>query len=172
MFFEEPETQEVLSRIVAQVNSNPAWRDDLMQEGIIHLWRLEGERPNQSRSWYLQSCRFHLRHHMASGRSIDSWKHQDCLISFLPEVEGDEPECSLLDESITTAISEIDAKEILHMLRTRLTVSQQRVLGWLAEGFSSREIGLRLGVSHKAVLKQQHRIAAVARDLGIAPPPD
>ena len=172
MFFEEPETQRVLSRIVAHVNSDPAWHDDLMQEGTIHLWRLEGERPNQSRSWYLQNCQFHLRHHLALGRSIDSWKRQEYYISFPPEADDDEPECASLDESITTAISEIDAEEILRRLRTRLTLSQQRVLGWLAEGFSSREIGLRLGVSHKAVLKQRYKIAAAARELGIAPSPD
>src|SRR5438034_286985 len=107
MLFEQAETQKVLSRIVTQLSWHPAWHEDLMQEGMIHLWRSEDERPGQSPSWYLQSCQFHLRHHLARGRSVDSWKRQDHGMSLFLEIDGDEPGCSLPDNSTTTAMSEI-----------------------------------------------------------------
>lgn len=169
MLFEQTETREVLGRIVAQVNGDPAWHDDLMQEGTIHLWRLEEERPGQSRSWYLQSCSFFLRHHLAKGRSVDSWKRQDHGMSLFAESNDEERACVVTEDSTATAMSEINAQELLYLLGKRLTSLQKIVLGHLAEGLSSREIGLKLGVSHKAVLKHRLRIAAIARQLGISP---
>jgi len=169
MLYEQKETQRVLSGIVAHVNGDPAWHDDLMQEGTIHLWQLEAERPGQSRSWYLQSCRYFLHHHMAKGRSVDSWKRQEQRISLFLDAGDDELQSSFGYDWITGATSAIDAQEMLCHLRQHLTTKQQKVLSHLENGLSSREIGLKLGVSHNAVLKHRHKIAATARDLGIAP---
>jgi len=168
MLFDLTETQKVLGRIVAQVNSDPAWHEDLMQEGIIHLWRLEEQRPGQSRSWYLQSCQFHLRHYMTLGRSVDSWKRQKRIVPFYRE-EDDEIRFSSLDDADGEPISEVSAKEMLNLLCENLTRSQQTVLRYMADGLSSREIGLKLQVSHKTVLKYRSRIAVIARELGITP---
>ena len=61
-------------RIVNGFTKNVALQEDLLQEAMIHAWRVETEKPDRTRSWYLQSCRFHLQHWLALGRSVDSLK--------------------------------------------------------------------------------------------------
>src|ERR1051325_11067403 len=67
---------ELLDRIVCSLASERALRQDLMQEALIHLWQAERDRPGQSTSWYLQGCRFRLRHYLAAGKSVDSAKRR------------------------------------------------------------------------------------------------
>ena len=72
MHVDNSSTLESLKRLVSRTTSNRTLQQDLLQEAIIHLWLTETNRPNQTTSWYLQSCKFHIQHYMASGRSIDS----------------------------------------------------------------------------------------------------
>ena len=65
-----------LARMVQSTTSHPCLRDDLLQEAVVHAWLIEERRPGQTRSWYLQSCKFHLRHYLESGRSVDSQKRR------------------------------------------------------------------------------------------------
>src|SRR5438132_877048 len=67
-------TVTTLRRIADSLASDASERDDLVQEALMHLWLMECRRPGQSISWYLQSCRFHLQHYLARGRSVDSKK--------------------------------------------------------------------------------------------------
>ena len=171
MIFEEPEIRLVIDRIIERVNRHPSWNDDLMQEALVHLWRVEQARPHQRPSWYLQSCQFHLLHYMQSGRSVDSWKRRAALVSSSLGDEDQEPGQPVADHSATSATSAVHAHEILELLDGELTASQKKVLNFLAEGLSCREIGSRLGVSHNAVIKQRRRIARAAVALGLASPP-
>jgi DNA-directed RNA polymerase specialized sigma24 family protein len=166
MFFEEPTAKEHLSRIVQRVSRNPTWHDDLMQEAVIHLWRIETENPGHTLSWYLQSCLFHLMNRLAAGRSTDSTKreHQRDLFTFdgdefSPEGVGEGPVCS-----------EVIGREIILVLKGALAPLDQVILSHLADGFACREIARKLGISHPAVIKHRKRIAALAIRLGIAPP--
>ncbi len=168
MLFERPEAQQLLCRIVAQLSNDATWRDDLLQEGMIHLWRLEERQPQQTLSWYLQSCRFHLRDYLALGRSVDSWKRRHLLVS-VPAQGQDDDEPAQHAVADTVIISEISAEEMIGMLNRRLTPGQRLVMAGLAEGFSCREIARKLKVSHNAVAKHRRKIAAVACELGIAP---
>src|SRR5690348_11215479 len=72
--FEDPPLRATLQRIVAGFTTNPVLQEDLMQESLVHLWRIECDKPGRTRSWYLQSCQFHVRHWLAAGRSLDSPK--------------------------------------------------------------------------------------------------
>jgi hypothetical protein len=74
MMVEDSLMRESLKQIVAGLTRDQVLRPDLMQECLIHLWKLESEKPGHTRSWYLQSCRFHVQHWLASGRSVDSLK--------------------------------------------------------------------------------------------------
>src|SRR5262245_30172991 len=71
---EDHRTLDGLRRIVCRMSSDPVLQQDLKQEGLVHLWRISKRKPVRTRSWYLQSCRFHLQHWLASGRSVDSPK--------------------------------------------------------------------------------------------------
>src|SRR5437867_1224868 len=71
---EGPSMKDLLLRMIGMITPNFALREDLLQEALIHLWRVGTRRPGQTRSWYLQSCKFHLTHYLASGRSVDSPK--------------------------------------------------------------------------------------------------
>src|SRR5512135_2354796 len=63
-----------LRQIVSRCSMDPGTREDLMQECLVHLWLTGNENPGQTRSWYLQSCRFHAQHYLDLGRSLDSPK--------------------------------------------------------------------------------------------------
>src|SRR6266404_3118644 len=74
MFVDEPATRLSLVRMIRKMTANPTLCQDLLQEALIHLWLTETRRPGQTESWYLQSCKFHLLHYLASGRSVDCTK--------------------------------------------------------------------------------------------------
>src|SRR5260370_7645471 len=76
MFVDELSTRDSLVRMVRRMTANLALREDLLQEALIHLWLTEARRPSQTKSWYLQSCKYHLLHYLASGRSVDSGKRR------------------------------------------------------------------------------------------------
>src|SRR5258708_37366966 len=71
---DELQTRESLVRMARRITSNVTLREDLLQEALIHLWLTERRRPGQTRSWYLQSCKYPLLHYLASGRRGDSTK--------------------------------------------------------------------------------------------------
>src|SRR5262245_66697359 len=74
MLIEDDTTRSALDSIVRHLTSNRSLREDFHQEALIHLWRLENRIPGQTVSWYLQNCRFHLQHLLASGKSVDALK--------------------------------------------------------------------------------------------------
>src|SRR2546428_9446774 len=74
MCLDEPSTKDSLLRMTGRITPNFALRQDLLQEALIHLWLTQTRRPGQTKSWYLQSSKFHLLHWLASGRSVDSIK--------------------------------------------------------------------------------------------------
>src|SRR5205807_1370735 len=90
MFIDEESIRECLLRMIRRITPNLALRDDLLQEALIHLWLTEARRPAQTRSWYLQSCKFHLLHYLASGRSVDSAKRRGSQMHVMDDPDGRE----------------------------------------------------------------------------------
>src|SRR6267142_2638164 len=88
MFVDELSTRDSLVRMVRKLTANAALREDLLQEALIHLWLTETRRPGQTRSWYRQSCKYHLLHYLASGRSVDSGKRR--AGQFYPSDDSDD----------------------------------------------------------------------------------
>ena len=76
MFVDEASARQCLARMIRKMTANGALRDDLLQEALIHLWLTELARAGQTRSWYLQSCKYHLMHYLSAGRSVDSSKRR------------------------------------------------------------------------------------------------
>src|SRR5437870_827713 len=161
---EGPSMKDSLLRMIGRITPNIALRQDLLQEALIHLWLTETRRPGQTRSWYLQSSKFHLLHYLASGRSVDSTKRgrghsrydEDCV---QPE------EFPQLVEPGDSVLSQVIAWDIISLLSPHHSPCELAVLDGLADGLGVREIGRRLEMSHTMVLKHRSRIASLLIDL-------
>jgi DNA-directed RNA polymerase specialized sigma24 family protein len=164
---EDPAVQNILLRIVVHLERNPSSREDLMQEGLVHYWLEVGRHPGRSRSWYLQSCQYHIRHYLAAGRSVDSPKRGPAALSIM--LESDDPEEPFATRECDGGVlSEVSAHEIIALLSSRLGPRTRAILGCLIEEMGICEIARKLNVSHPAVIKQRRKIASVATGLGIA----
>ena len=158
-----------LTRMIRRLTPNPALREDLLQEAMVHLWLAQTRRPAQTRSWYLQSCRFHLQHYLNSGRSIDSgkrWRHQ------MPMTEHSEDEEAAAEpgDSGNSVVNSVSVREIMSLLSLALTRQEQAVLDCLADGLGLREIGRKLKLSHTMVIRHRRKIAAVLIRLELPSP--
>jgi DNA-directed RNA polymerase specialized sigma24 family protein len=171
MLIDQRETRTAVRQIVFRLTIDRALQEDLTQEAFIHLWLREQQRPDQSQSWYFQSCRFFLQNYLRNGRSVHSNRHHQALCSTTTTagydgISGSEP---LSDDSVRAQVS---AREIISLLATWLTPLERQLLNCLAEGFGLRESAARLKLSHTWVIRCRRRIAALAVKLGIEPLPD
>jgi DNA-directed RNA polymerase specialized sigma24 family protein len=170
MLFDRLEMRESVRIMARQLAIDPALRDDLMQEALIHLWFREQSCPGQRPSWYLQSCRFHLRNYLRGGRSLDSPRHFRLR---RPVPKADEEPIDAWHDSVsgTSILNQICAREMCSLLSQRLAPLERQILAGMSDGLGLREIAHRLGVSHTYVVKHRRRIASLALRLGIVPPP-
>src|SRR3989440_2775643 len=127
MLVDEPSTREVLRRLIQKLASSPALWDDLLQEALIHLWMIEARRPGQTQSWYLQSCKYHLLHYLASGRSVDSVKREGGRLQ-TPEDSEDEEGLSEQGDSGDSVFTLVSARDIISLLSAQLVPREKAVL--------------------------------------------
>jgi len=170
MLFNDAGVCETLQKIVSKLTPDPALRDDLMQECLIRLWKLEKDEPGRTRSWYLQNCRFHLQHWLELGRSLDSPKRAggDSRVT-IDGINGELPaEWYHTNGELLELVS---ARDIVSTLSPHLKPSENAVLGALADGLVLNDIANKLKLSYPTVLKYRHKIAALSIKLGIPPPP-
>jgi len=163
---DETRVREVLRRIVNQLMPDSTLKEDLMQEGLVRLWKLEVEQPGRTRSWYLQNCKFHLQHWLELGRSVDSRKRvtADKRIT-LDEVDDALP-CAAADKLFDV----VSARDIVSTLAGHLDPCENAVVGGLADGLRLQEIAVKLNLSYPTVLKYRRKIAALTIKLGISTP--
>ena len=170
MFVDDPSSKASLLKIVRRMNANPTLREDLLQEALIHLWLTENYRPGQTRSWYLQSCKFHLLHYLVSGRSIDSPKRKSRQREMPTDEEDNEKLLNHIDHS-DSLFGWVSARDIISLLASHLIPIERSVLDYFAQGLGPREIGRELQMSHTMVIKHRRKIAAVLRRLETPPQP-
>jgi DNA-binding CsgD family transcriptional regulator len=167
MLVETGATRDSLSRMISNMTVDATLREDLMQEALIHLWLLEEQRPGQTRSWYLQGCKFHLQHYLTAGRSVDSGKRRAGRVP-LPEIPEDQ--CDLFGhvEPEASIVGTINAREIIFLLSERLSSQEKSILNCLADGMGAREIAAKLKVTHPTIIKYRRKIARLATQLGVS----
>jgi len=161
----------MLRQICARFTADPDMQSDLMQESLVHLWRMERERPNQTRSWYLQSCRFHLQHWLAAGRSVDNPKRPNGA-SYIPiDIQGEDP---ALEGFHTNGdlFEGICFQDTVSTLAGHLGQRQRRVLDGLVDGRTLSDIASGSKLSYPTVLKYRGLIADLTTKLGIASAPE
>src|SRR5258708_2809874 len=74
LLVEDFKTHETLRRIVSSLSADPVMQQDMLQECLVCLWKIQSKNPGRTVSWYLQHCRFHAQHWLFLGRSLDSPK--------------------------------------------------------------------------------------------------
>jgi DNA-directed RNA polymerase specialized sigma24 family protein len=169
MLIEDARFCELLRRIVAQFTSDKILQEDLMQECLIRIWRLEGEVPGRTRSWYLQNCRFHVQHWLASGRSVDSLKRDNRDNRANIDAVGDETPVEGYHTN-GEFFEVISANDLVSTLADLLKPHESALLGALADGLVLQDVASKLKLSYPTALKYRRKIAALTIKLGIAPP--
>src|SRR5262245_48067373 len=160
MYVDEGSTKESLNRMIRRITPDGTLREDLLQEALIHLWMTEARRPSQTKSWYLQSCKYHLLHYLASGRSVDSGKRRGGQCQPAHDFEGGE---AIYEESDSgnSVLKWVSARDIIALLSAHLLPHEKAVLHCFADGLGPREIGRKLSMSHTMVIKHRRKIAAL-----------
>jgi DNA-binding CsgD family transcriptional regulator len=167
MLVEDALMHESLQQIVAVLTRDRVLRPDMMQECLIHLWRLESAKPGQTRSWYLQNCRFHVQHWLASGRSVDSLK-RNSTDKRIP-IGGNDEEPALEEYHTSGDLFEgVSFHDVVSTVGRQLKPRERRVLDGLADGKVLREIASELRLSYPTALKCRRTIARVITKLGIS----
>jgi len=167
---EDPIVRAALHRMVMRMEGNPETQEDLFQEAWVYFWSREQQYPGRAPAWYLQGVKFYLQNLRASGRSLDAPKRRRAQAAFPDDPDRrdewlDTLEC---DEGFLSAVT---AHDIFSLLSDRLKAVDRRILGELAQGLGVRDIAKRLNISHQSVMRRRERIAALAKQVGVVPPP-
>ena len=169
MIFEDERFYRRLQNMIGALPCSEECKEDILQEAFLHLRELERRNPRQTPSWYLQACKFHAQHLLASGRSIDSPKRAGKRVILPDDAELSDEILNPFQTRNGLFFSAVSAKDIEQVLGTRLSRTERRVLNFLQEGRSLRDIGTKLGISHPTVLLYRRRIARLALQLGLHP---
>jgi DNA-directed RNA polymerase specialized sigma24 family protein len=169
-----PDTRRALERLVGRLTTQRLWHEDLIQDGLVHLWELEQTRPGQSAAWYLRNCQYHLLNRMRQGRSVDSPKRRAAgYLSINGHDAPDEWPDVLLDAIITASSFEAAmARDLVSALDPWLTLEERAVMACLADGLGTCETARRLELSHTCVTRKRRHIAALIRGLAAEHLPD
>jgi DNA-directed RNA polymerase specialized sigma24 family protein len=169
MLVEEAPTREMLRQVVAGFTRDPQLLQDLMQECLLHLWKLETRKPGRTRSWYLQGCRFHLQHCLVLGRSLDSLKRSGSANRIV--IDGDDEEPALHGHHTNGEVFDaVSFGDVVATLKREMKPRERQVLSGLADGMVLQEIASEFGMSYPTVLKYRRKLAALTARLGIAQP--
>jgi DNA-directed RNA polymerase specialized sigma24 family protein len=161
MLIDAPQTRHCLQRLVSRLTPQSLWHEDLVQEGLVHLWQEARRCPGQSDLWYLRSCQFHLQNCLRHGHSIDSLKRRNGSAMALNGHSAPEDGLEALPDPATDAsvCEVVMARDLLAALLRWLTPAERKILACLLEGLSMRETARRLKLSHTCVENKRRRIA-------------
>ena len=166
VLFEDKGIVQSLGQMCARFSPDPAVQADLMQECRLHLWRIEREKPNQTKSWYLQSCRFHVQHWLSAGRSVDNPRRANNGNCIPIDISDEDP---TLGEFHTNGdlFESICFQDTVSILADHLGQRHRQVLNGLVDGWSLSDIASRSRISYPTVLKYRSLIAHLTEKLGI-----
>ncbi len=135
---------------------------DLYQEMSIHLWQVKRECPDESEAWYLNGCRYCAINYLKRGKSIDSKQRPDIhienLYTSLPD--GSSEIIPIIGNNEYE--SEIVISDLVDKIKAKLTETRRKILDYLLDGFTEKEIGEHLKISQQAVSKHRRTIQQVA----------
>lgn len=147
-----------LRRITYKLNGHFSFfdDDDLYQEALAHLWILfrKDGLSDKTDSFILQGCFYHLKNYIR--KAMDRAK----LVSLNGNIDE---EGTTLEEIFAVEDSRpqdnLEARLLEdEVLSNGLTERERKIVLLSLEGFTVREIGQRLGISHVRVIKLKDRI--------------
>jgi RNA polymerase sigma factor (sigma-70 family) len=173
MLYEDNEFCDLLMRIIQKLTPDHELQKDLMQEALIHVCSMESDNPGQTKSWYAQSCIYHLQHYLNQGSSIDSYQRRRAqIIPEQPTANGDaqgltqtQVEQFGVDDEF---LSRMCADEIVRILLLALSKSDKLILELRLAGMGTNEIARQIGSSHKFVMRHRETIKSLAIHFGLA----
>ncbi len=131
-------------------------KEDLFQEMLYHLWERwrKGELEGKNDAYIMDSCYFHLKNYLRR------WTEKAKVVS-LNEPLGEEGVS--LEELISAQTPLFDKRVddvlfIQQMKNKELTRREKEVTDLLLQGYTLREIGKKLDISHVRVLKIKENI--------------
>jgi len=131
-------------------------KDDLYQEMTSHLWdkfKL-GVPEGLNDTYIIKGCEFHILNYMRKEREKI---HRVSLEEPLNE-RGDTLRETLPANSMSLDVS-VDRKMLVdHVMNNGFSKKEKEAFGFLLEGYTVRETGQRLGISHVMVVKIKNKI--------------
>ncbi len=134
--------------------------DDLYQESLLHLWNdfNSGKLADKTDSYILQGCYFHLKNCI---RKINERPNVVSLESLIEDHQG----ANLEDSVFSRHMDQPDLREQADVKLTAGAIQnngfsprEKKIISFLAEGLTTREIGGRVGLSHVGVVKAVKKI--------------
>ncbi|MCQ9208239.1 MAG: sigma-70 family RNA polymerase sigma factor [Omnitrophica bacterium] len=148
----------ILKKIATSYKARGAFidQDDLYQEMTVHLWKRFGQGVpfGVNESYIIQGCKFHIFNYLRKNRektvilSLERSRTQDG--SKLEDV------LSCQSEPLSRCL---ERKTVFEEIRNNgFTKREKEVLTYLVKGFTVREVGGKLGISHVMIVKYKNRI--------------
>ncbi|MDD2679795.1 MAG: sigma-70 family RNA polymerase sigma factor [Candidatus Omnitrophica bacterium] len=132
--------------------------DDLYQEAMLHLWNdfREGKLQDKTDSYILQGCYFYLKNYI---RKVNE-KFNSLSIEAMPgEGEGKRLEEILSLPAVNDCRNHLNNKFICEDIQNNgFNPREKKILVFLREGLTMRQIGKKTGRSHVSVVKAVSRI--------------
>jgi len=135
------------------VSSPGLSKEDLYQESVLQLWvdYNDGKLADKTDSYILQSCYFYLKNYMR--------KFQDKTSSGSVGMPIDECGESPVEEAF-----DIDAL-MEEVFENELTRKEKEIVFFYLQGWTTREIAERLGVSHVSIVKLEEKVREKCKKL-------
>ncbi len=129
--------------------------DDLIQEMHLYLWKRFKKKESRdcTRSYMLQGCWFHLKNYIRVSRSRFNFTSLDLELkeggsALLQVLEGEGEEESKLEFNLA----------LRNVMNNGLSKREKEVFSLILEGYTLREIGEKLKLSHVMVFKIKKEI--------------
>jgi len=126
--------------------------EDIFQEALVYLWMefKNGRLKDKNKSYILKGCYFYLKNFL---RKVDN--HQITFLSLFSLI-SDEGETTL-EEVLYDDFSleeDLNTKFLIEKIRNNgLTKREKEVFELLLEGYTTRQIGKKLKISHVRVIR-------------------
>jgi RNA polymerase sigma factor (sigma-70 family) len=139
--------------------------DDFYQEALLFLWlKFEaGELEDKNDSYILQGCFYFLKNYIRKVcRSVDRGS-----VSMFAEAgnDGGTVQDTLRDTTYPSGDESVEICLLLDEAEERFTETEKDIFYYKLEGYTVREIGNMIGVSHVMVVRHGNRIRSKCRQL-------